>query len=437
MKVAVIGSGVSGLAATWLLNEYSDHEVHLFEADERAGGHANTVRYNAAGVDVDIVFNPSTYPNFLRFLKLYPDITILAAKMTFSVSRDNGLFEWAGKNLATFFCQPSRLLDLDMWRLLYDILRDTSDTFRDDYLIPMTAAIWSTPPDKCLLEFPARTLVRFMSNHHLLQITGKLSWLTIKGGSRRYVDAILSKLPANQLHLSTPIESVGNAPRNDNDGAVQVQVKPRDGESIVFDRIIMACHSDTALALLRAGKGMTETEALVLHRFQWNRNEVVLHGDVGLMPKRRTAWCSWNYLTSSSVDEEGRRKANIGKVALTYYLNELQHLPEEKYGPILVTLNPPQEPEPESVIARFRYDHPVLNREASRPPNSRSRLRPIRYSPAKALISQIQISSIQNRRGLIFAGAWLGYGFHEDGFTSGLRAVLDHIDGVCCPFEVV
>lgn len=192
MKVAVVGSGVSGLAATWLLNEHSEHEVHLFESDTRPGGHANTVPYHFLDqtIDVDtgfIVFNTITYPNFTRFLGLHPQINILPSQMSFSVSRDGGAFEWAGSSLASLFCQRSRLLDPRMWRLVYDILRFNacarrlaidsgddevcsigdylvqhgySDTFRDDYLIPMIAAIWSTPPDKCNMEFPARTLVR-------------------------------------------------------------------------------------------------------------------------------------------------------------------------------------------------------------------------------------------------------------------------------------
>ncbi|KAF9220868.1 FAD/NAD(P)-binding domain-containing protein [Gyrodon lividus] len=467
MKIAVIGSGVSGLAATWLLNEHSDHEVHLFEADNRAGGHANTVRYHLGGEDVDvdtyapaslssyplkyclffrgfIVFNPATYPNFLRFLKRYPDITILPTEMTFSVSRDYGLFEWAGNNPASVFCQPSRLLDPSMWRLLYDVLRfnacarrlviDDNSTencsigdylvregysgaFCDDYIIPMTAAIWSTPPDKCALEFPARTLVQFMSNHHLLQITGKPSWLTIKGGSRNYVKAILSKLPESQLHLSTPIASVGSV----SDGAVRV--KTAAGQLLEFDFVIMACHSDTTLSLLKEGSGITEEEEEILARFTWNRNEAVLHNDISLMPKSRRAWSCWNYLTFSSVDAKGVRTANVDKVAFCLLtppiadnMNDLQHLPADKCGPVLVTLNPPVELARGAVAARFRYDHPVLNTEA--------------------LLSHKQMNRIQGRRRILYAGAWLGYGFHEDGFTSGLRAVAEHIDGVRLPFEI-
>ncbi|KAH7915478.1 hypothetical protein BJ138DRAFT_1141850 [Hygrophoropsis aurantiaca] len=450
MKIAVIGSGVSGLAATWLLNEHSDHEVHLYEADSRPGGHANTVHFSPPerqcdkGVDVDtgfIVFNPSTYPNFLRFLKRYPNITILPTEMTFSVSRDMGLFEWAGNNLFTVFCQPSRILDPDMWRLLYDVLRFNacsrtlimgtwpeeelsigeylhregySDSFRDNYLLPMTAAIWSTPPDKCAMDFPARTLIQFLNNHHLLQITGKPSWLTIKGGSRNYVEAILSNLPEGRLHLSTAVESLSTGdPSKTNPFVV---LKTRDGATTTYDRVVMACHSDTALSILKAGKGMTEIENDILRRFAWNRNEAVLHADTKLMPTRRLAWACWNYLTFSIQDERGRPKMNIDKVALTYNMNDLQHLSEDAYGPVLVTLNPPTEPDESKVTARFSYDHPILDSEALR--------------------SQKEMKNIQGRRGILYTGAWLGYGFHEDGFTSALRAVSEHIDGVHLPFDI-
>ncbi|KAJ7696705.1 FAD/NAD(P)-binding domain-containing protein [Mycena rosella] len=435
MKVAVVGSGVSGLGATWLLNEYSEHEVHLYEADSRPGGHANTVKYtppgkkSGEGVYVDtgfIVFNPSTYPNFIKFLKLH-DIPILPTEMTFSVSRDHGLFEWAGTNLITIFCQPYRLIDPNMWRLIYDVLRFNacarsiiagnfdaecsigdyldregySDSFKDNYLIPMTACIWSTPPDKCAMDFPARTLIQFLNNHHLLQITGKPSWLTLEGGSRIYVNQILSKLPAAQLHLSTPVRSVSTEA-----GVSTVQLTTATGDTETYDHVIFACHSDTALSILQAGEGMTHDERDVLNMFQWNRNEAVLHSDVKLMPQSRLAWSCWNYLTQSVLDCQGRRKANSD-----------QHIPESKYGPVLVTLNPPFEPREGTIAGRYQYDHPVLD--------------------ANAVRAQKMMSKIQRARGLSYAGAYLKYGFHEDGFASGLAAASYLIpDAKKLPFEI-
>ncbi|KAF8904243.1 FAD/NAD(P)-binding domain-containing protein [Mucidula mucida] len=448
MKIAVVGSGVSGLAATWALNEYSEHEVHLYEADSRPGGHANTVPFTVQPggekrtVNVDtgfIVFNPYTYPNFLRFLKLYPSISILPTEMTFSISRDQGKFEWAGDNLFTLFCQPYRLLDVNMWRMLYDIFRfnasakrlvslwnkqnaeqwedysigdyldwgSYSDAFRDNYLIPMTAAIWSTPPDKCALDFPARTLIQFLNNHHLLQLTGKPKWLTFQNGSHSYVNAILDKLPQSQLHLSTPIESV-----NTESGVV---LKTVDGREERFDHVVMACHSDTALSILKAGGDITTQETEILSLFKWNKNEAILHSDPKLMPKSTLAWSCWNYLTRSTVDASGKRKANNDEVSLTYGMNALQHIPKDKYGPVLVTLNAPFEPDASTVRGRWRYDHPVLDQHA--------------------IEAQNRMYTIQHRRGISFAGAYLNFGFHEDGFTSGLVAASG-LPRVKLPFEL-
>ncbi|KAF9046220.1 amine oxidase [Panaeolus papilionaceus] len=507
MKVAVVGSGVSGLAATWLLNEHSDHTVHLYESDYRPGGHANTVHYIPkgkgwrAGVDVDtgfIVFNPSTYPNFLRFLHLFPPkdkpsglfshfrkrssslsdidqgITINETEMTFSISRDLGAFEWAGKNLATVFCQPYRLLDPSMWRMIYDVLRFNacsrrvllddqyeevsigeyltkngySDAFRMNYLVPMTAAIWSTPPDKCFLDFPARTLIQFMYNHHLLQITGKPSWLTIKGGSHKYVNQILSKLPKEQYHISTPITCVRTVAQ-EGGGKSKVVLTTSDGEEILFDHVILACHSDTALKLLRAG-GITSEEERILNQFSWNKNEAILHADVKLMPLSRMAWSCWNYLAftkpvsdskasdddkssefeetlypEDDMEDKGKvvlksmtpaQTVEVNQVSLTNHvedgMNDLQHIPEKRYGPVLVTLNAPFEPDPETVFGRWKYDHPVLD--------------------SKAIKAQSEMHKIQNTRSISYAGAYLKYGFHEDGFTSGLLAAcsLDEDSGL-------
>ncbi|KAI0769999.1 hypothetical protein C8Q74DRAFT_1218472 [Fomes fomentarius] len=399
MRVAVVGSGVSGLGATWLLNEHTDHEVHLFEADSRPGGHANTVTYDRPGkepTDVDtgfIVFNPSTYPNFINFLNIYPDLAerILPTEMTFAVSRNLGAFEWAGNNLSTVFCQPSRLLDLEMWRLIYDVLRFNanaqkllidmgsqggpdkelsigtylkqngySDSFRDNYLIPMTAAIWSTPPDKCALDFPAYTLVGITSSN---------------------------------FHLSTPIKSLRSIPGNKPGQAHPVQ---------------LTTASDTTVNILNAGGGMTAEEARILEAFKWNKNEAVLHCDEQLMPKSRIAWSCWNYLTQSVTDDSGKYLPNVNQVSLTdipyrtYWMNELQHLSMDAHGPVLVTLNPPFDPKPALTFGHYKYDHPILSDEAIR--------------------AQDELPTIQRTRGISYAGAWTKYGFHEDGFSSGLRA---------------
>ncbi|KAF8074010.1 amine oxidase [Lyophyllum atratum] len=451
MAVAVVGSGVSGLAATWLLNEYSDHTVDLYEADSRPGGHAHTVRYTPKcadgsnlgkeSIDVDtgfIVFNPSTYPNFLRFLRMHSSTAalILPTEMTFSVSRDGGAFEWAGKNLFTVFCQARNLLDPGMWRLVWDVARFNatagrilvegegrklesigeyldregySASFRDNYLIPMTAAIWSTPADKCAMDFPATTLIQFLHNHHLLQITVKPSWLTIKGGSKAYVNQILTNLNKSRVHLSSPVQSLTRLSNGSGGTTSQILLKTSTGVSEIYDHVILACHSDEAVRILRKGEGVegghgiSPLEEEILSSFQWNRNEVVLHSDVRLMPKRRSAWSCWNYLTKSGVDSKGKKKANSSDdVSLTYGMNDLQHISESKYGPVLVTLNPPFEPHEDLVAGRWKYDHPVLD--------------------TNAIAAQRRMSEIQGTHGVSFAGAYLRYGFHEDGFTSGLVA---------------
>ncbi|KAI1790161.1 FAD/NAD(P)-binding domain-containing protein [Ganoderma leucocontextum] len=446
MKVAVVGSGVSGLAATWLLNEYTDHEVHLFEADSRPGGHANTVTLKRPGKQpCDIVFNPHTYPNFLNFLNIFPDLTerIIKTEMTFSVSRDMGAFEWAGNNLFSVFCQGKRLLDLEMWRLLYDLFRFNantqrflielesgsaeaeemsigtylqrhgySDSFRDNYLIPMTAAIWSTPPDKCSLDFPAKTLIRFMHNHYLLQVEGRPKWLTLRGGSRTYVQKILSRLAPSQLHLSTPVQALKSLPgSHQGTEARQLELTTASGEKLFFDHVIFGCHSDTTVRILEAGDGMAPEEARILGSFKWSRNEAVLHSDIHLMPKLKPAWSSWNYLSESVIDRTGKCLPNINRVSFSPlpglivpsdWMGLLQDLPDRYDDPILVTLNPPFEPKPDLAYGRFKYDHPILSEEAIR--------------------AQALLPTIQNIRGISFAGAWTKYGFHEDGFTSGLRA---------------
>ncbi|KAK7443219.1 hypothetical protein VKT23_015816 [Stygiomarasmius scandens] len=515
MKVAIVGSGVSGLAATWLLNEYSDHEPHLYEADDRPGGHANTVTFypnksSQKSVDVDtgfIVFNPSTYPNFLRFLRMHPNVPIAPTDMTFSVSRDGGAFEWKGDTIFTVFCQVRRVLDPSMWRMLYDILRFNasarrlvirwktqksdrerreeedivigdylkregySQEFIDNYLIPMTAAIWSTPPTKTALSFPFRTLVQFMHNHHLLQLTGKPSWLTLPGGSKQYVNEILNKLPKNQIHLSTPVHSVTTL-KNDDPAKTKVVLKTASGISEIYDHVIMACHSDETLRILKAGGleqdtgisesmspkssspsrspspaastfdsdsgidvgktgrlgsnsggsedgGITAEEERILSIFKWNQNECVLHNDPRLMPKRKMAWGCWNYLGVSPANG-----SEVDRVCLTYGMNDLQHISEKQFGPVLVTLNAPPElqPEEETVKGRWKYDHPVLDKEAVR--------------------AQSLMPRIQGIRSISYAGAYLNYGFHEDGFTAGLLAAtryapkLMESGSVKMPFEI-
>lgn len=441
MKVAIVGCGTAGLGSAWLLSKYSQHQVELFEQDSHIGGHAHTVKFphpkdENKSVDVDvgfIVFNTVTYPNFLRFCQLNK-IQYITSDMTFSVSRDAGKFEWAGNNALTLFAQFENLYkNTDMYRMLWDMIRfnnfatelmdledgdpekdvtigeylanhNYSQPFIHNYLIPMTAAIWSTPPDKAALDFPALTLIHFMHNHHLLQLVNRPKWLTIKGGSKHYVDYILSGIPTDKVHLNTKVTSVKRK-----DGKVFVTTS--DSKTSEFDHIIFGSHADQTLEML--GDDATEQERFVLSKFEVNNNVGVLHRDEDFMPKRRFAWTAWNYLTRSTKDS-----MNVNQVSLTYWMNLLQSIPIKTWGPVLVTLNPlPPGPHPTKTIATYQYTHPLFTPEAV---SAQTNLLP----------------TIQNKKQASFVGAWTKYGFHEDGFSSGLFAARDHL-GANPPFELI
>jgi len=444
-KVAIVGSGCAGIAALWALNR-SHHDVYLYEADDRLGGHTNTVSWKkgkySTMVDTGfIVMNTATYPNFLNFLQnigVYP----VPTEMTFGVSRDLGKFEWAGTSLESIFCQRKNLLYPKMWRMLFDIVRFNqfaldlleneeiddgkgkgkapskpeesigayleregySDAFRDNYLIPMTAAVWSTSPEKCALDFPAITLVRFLWNHHLLStIASRPSWLTIRDGSKSYIDRTMQGFPPNHIFLNTPVKSI----TNDEYGRVILHLQ--NGESETYDHVILATHGDQAYEIIR--DSATDEEKSIMSSFKTSENHAVLHSDLSFMPKKREAWSAWNYLTiSSPVTGTG----NIDQVSLTYNMNILQHIPANTFGDVLVTLNPLHQPDPATVQGRYTYRHPLYT--------------------AKAVKAQKMLSKIQNKRGISYAGAWTKYGFHEDGFSSGLLVAKEHL-GAKLPFD--
>ncbi|WVW84255.1 hypothetical protein I302_106285 [Kwoniella bestiolae CBS 10118] len=443
MRIAIVGTGVSGISALWLLNEFSEHEVNIYEKDERPGGHTNTVEFRREGKEpcqVDtgfIVCNPPTYPNFLRFLQ-HLKIPTLKTEMTFSVTRDRGAFEWAGEGLGGVFCQLSNLFNPRLYRMLFDIIRFNlfatdllhqegdregisigdflemegyGEGFRDDYLMPMTGAIWSTPADQAALDFPASTLIRFFHNHHLLQITGKPKWLTVDGGSKKYLDAVLGKLPKENLHLNTEITAIESVENG-------VNLVEASGQRHLYDHVILATHSDTTSKLLRNGGGLTEDEEKALGPWKWSKNEAVLHWDEKLMPVRRKAYSAWNYLTLTESDANKPRTSDskVETVALTYDMNILQHLPESKHGLVLVTLNPPFPVDESKIIRKFTYEHPMMTHES--------------------VASQKLLPSIQNTRGISYAGAWTKYGFHEDGFTSSMKLLLQPPFNVTPPFPL-
>ena len=414
MRIAVVGSGIAGLGSALLLHRQG-HAVTLFEAGPVLGGHTATVDVTLDGVTAPVdtgflVFNDRTYPHLVA---LFDELGVasVASEMSFSVRVDERGLEWAGTDLASLFAQPSNALRPDFWRMLADIMRFNRATtamiaagmvptlslaayldsegygapFRDWYLLPMAAAIWSSPKQD-ILDFPLPTFVRFCHNHGLLSISNRPQWRTVVGGAREYVRRIAAELP--DVRVDTPVRRVRRGERG-----VDVEA---GGVTTHFDEIVLACHSDQALALLA---DPSPPEERLLSRIRYQPNRVLLHTDAALLPKSRRAWAAWNYL--AAADADGTRP-----VAVSYLINRLQPLPFET--PVVVTLNPPFEPDPAKLLQEFEYWHPLLD--------------------SAAVSAQQGIARIQGVRHTWYAGAWLGYGFHEDGLRSA-HAVADGIAG--------
>ncbi|MBM3405946.1 MAG: FAD-dependent oxidoreductase [Betaproteobacteria bacterium] len=412
MRIAVIGSGVSGLAAALRLQAH--HEVVLYESDARAGGHAHTVDVQLDGIRAPVdtgflVYNERTYPHLIA---LFKELGVPAAPtdMSFAASIGPHQFEWCGSNIPALFAQPSNLFRPGFWRMLRDILRFNreatalatmddvqarldeplerflarerySDEFRDGYLLPMAAAIWSCST-ATMTQFPVGSFVRFFHNHGLLQIEGRPRWMTVPGGSREYVSRILAGL--NDVRLAEPVRSIVR--RTGGSGSPVTVHSSTATEH--FDQVVLACHSDQALLLLADA---SDDERAVLGAIRYQPNRALLHTDAGLMPARRRAWAAWNYLS------DGR--AGAPSVSVTYWLNRLQPLPFRT--PVFVSLNPLRAPRPSTLIQEFDYAHPIFDLAAGR--------------------AQRKLKAIQGRHHTWFAGAWTGYGFHEDGLRSGLE----------------
>lgn len=404
MKIAVIGSGISGNVCARLLS--LEHEVHLFEAGPHLGGHTNTVDVEALGSSLAVdtgfmVFNHRTYPNFTRLLRLL-GIPERDSDMSFSVRCERTGLEYQGSSFDGLFAQRSNLLRPAFYGMLADILRFNRQSlellqgdddhltigeyleqegfgqrFIDHYLIPMGAAIWSSRPTK-FHEFPARFLVAFLHNHGLLQLRGRPVWKTIPGGARRYVEELVRPL-AGHVHLNRPVELV--VPRHDT-----VWVKPVNGCQEAFDHVVLATHADQTLRLIDPP---TAAEREILSAFPYQENECVLHTDSSLLPRRRRAWASWNYHIP---------KADGRPVALTYDVNRLQGLGLTQ--PLCVTLNNTESIHETHVLQEITYHHPV-------------------FTPG-AVAAQHRHDEINGARRLYFCGAYWGYGFHEDGVNSAL-----------------
>ncbi|MCB1888210.1 MAG: FAD-dependent oxidoreductase [Rhodocyclaceae bacterium] len=403
-RIAVVGGGVSGLTTAWLLARRE--RVTLFEAAPRLGGHTNTVEVSLEGqshpVDTGfLVFNRRTYPNLCALFALL-GVNAVASEMSFSVSLREPDLEWAGTDLSTVFAQRSNLVRPQFWGMLQDLLRFNRETtrlaargavpdqslgefldarrygeaFRDWYLLPMAAAIWSCPPRR-MLAYPLATFLRFCHNHGLLQILDRPSWLTVEGGGQEYVRRMAQTI--DDVRIGVPVRGM----MRDAEG---VWLFSADGAER-FDEVVLACHSDQATEILGDAAFAEERRALSAVRYQ--PNVAWLHTDPALLPRRERVWAAWNYLASGDPE---------APVSVSYLINRLQPLPFKR--PVVVSLNPPVAPRDEHVLARFDYAHPIFDHPA--------------------IAAQQALSSMQGRDRVWFAGAWTGYGFHEDGVRSAL-----------------
>ena len=413
LNIAVIGSGISGLSAAWLLDQR--HRVTLFEADQRIGGHSHTV--DVAGTPVDtgfIVYNQQTYPNLtalLGHLKVGSNET----EMSFAVSLAGGACEYSGSGVAGLFAQKRNLLRPRFWTMLRDLRRFYREApgdlaalgeasleqyldragygaaFRKDHLYPMAAAIWSSP-SLGIRDYPAAAFIAFCQNHALLQTGQRPPWHTVAGGSRSYVEALRTGF-SGTVRCGAAVRQIDRS----GPGATVVT----DQGSAQFDQVVIAAHADQALAML--GQPDAE-ERRLLGAFAYSRNDTVLHSDAALMPQRRRVWSAWNFL-------EGRDDS--AGPAVTYWMNRLQQLNTAQ--PLLVTLNPHTPPDPALVHWQGTYTHPLFD--------------------AAAVRAQRELWSLQGRHNTWFCGAYFGAGFHEDGLQAGL-AVAEQLGGLQRPWQV-
>ncbi|MEJ8572413.1 NAD(P)/FAD-dependent oxidoreductase [Microbaculum marinum] len=419
MKIAVIGSGISGLSAAWLLSR--DHEVTLFEQGHRLGGHTNTVDMSLAEGDVPvdtgfIVYNEENYPN-LTALLAYLGVETVPARMSFALSFGNGAYEYSG-SLAGFFGQPANALDPGHWKLFFEILRffreapaaierdegpltlgdalasrGYSRRFVESHLLPMAAAIWSTPMDR-MLQYPAGSFLRFYRNHGLLRLIGRPQWRTVANGAREYVRRLVCDGRID-VRPDSPVSGVTRR-------GSRVYVQVRDAALHAFDHVIIATHADQALRLL---SDADDLEQDLLGAFRYQANRAVLHTDRSLMPRRRRLWASWNYM---KVDDGAETE-----MCVSYWMNSLQKLATDT--DVFVTLNPPRMPDPGRTHGSFSYDHPVFD--------------------GRAVAARERLWSLQGRRRTWFCGSYFGDGFHEDGIQSGL-AVAEQVGDVRRPWSV-
>lgn len=410
-RVAVVGSGIAGLAAAHALRGRA--HITLFEAGAHFGGHTHTVDVTLEGrthgVDCGfLVFNRRTYPGLLRLFGEL-GVPIVGSQMSFSVQVPDRNIEWSGSDLNSVFAQRGNLLRPRFWTMLREIARFNriatrlarsaatpamampvgdflaehrfGAEFRDWYFLPMIGCIWSSPAEQ-MLRFPLGALLAFCHNHGLLQVSGRPQWLCVRGGARQYVRRIVAGI--DEARLRCAARRVRRVP---GEGAAGVWIDSERG-SERFDEVVLACHADQALALLERPSA---DERELLGAFGYQRNRAVLHTDAALLPRERRAWAAWNYEGSTDAVRE---RASL---CVHYLINRLQPLPWRT--PTIVSLNPAREPERARVIAEFDYVHPVFDRAA--------------------IAAQARLPALQGRSHLWFCGAWTGFGFHEDGLVSG------------------
>lgn len=416
-RVAIAGSGIAGLTAAMLLAR--DHDVTVYEIEDRLGGHTNTVEVDTShgplGIDTGfIVYNEPSYPH-LTALFDHLKVETQPSDMSFAVSLHDGALEYSGSGLDGLFAQRRNLMRPAHWRLLADLVRfyrraetlidepaltdmslgdlmgyvGVSAHFAEAHILPMAAAIWSTPAHS-ILEFPARSFLRFFANHGLFRLANRIQWRTVTDGSRRYVEALTAATPARFV-TGCGIRRAVRTPAG-------LDLHLTDGRAVQADHLVLACHADQALAMIETP---SEAEAAALSAFRYEANRAVTHRDTAFLPRCRRAWSSWNYLSRGSDGGP--------KLALSYWMNRLQSLPCEEN--IIVTLNPAEDPE--AMLAEAHYTHPIFD--------------------AAAVAAQKQLMALQGTDRLWFAGAHLGYGFHEDGVQSAMAVARGF--GLSAPWE--
>ena len=406
MRIAVVGSGIAGMASAWLLSR--QHEVVLFEADSRLGGHTDSHAVDVAGQSlvVDsgfIVYNEEHYPLLTRLFEQLK-VATQPTTMSFSVHDEGSGLEYNAGNLRDLFCQPANLVSPRFLGMLADLRRfyreapavlehatpgpslgeylaanSYGDTFRDLHLVPMASALWSSPTAR-ILDFPITHLVRFMANHRMLQLTGRPAWRVVRGGSRRYIDAFERDWNV-QVRLDSPVRSVRSLKQPPG-----VAVATDAGVEI-FDRAILACHADDSLGLLAEP---TDAQRDVLSAFEFQDNDTILHTDATVLPTNRRAWAAWN----AHVPAQPGRDCTV-----SYWMNALQSLQSRE--PLVVSLNRRADIDPTRILRERSYRHPVQS--------------------AASVLAQTRKAEIQGEGGICFAGAWWGHGFHEDGFRSAVE----------------